>query len=101
MNQPFVPCGVSGKKLACTATTARVILPTSGDTLRVCNLGTNKAFIELGTVAIEAVKDTGMCILPSSSVIIGRNIASETYIAGVCDSAETCTLYIQAGYGGL
>jgi hypothetical protein len=102
MNQPFVPIATGGKTLACTATTGRVALPAAGDTLRICNVTTDQpAFIELGLVTVEAVKVTGMCIPPSSQVVVGRNISSQTYLAGVCNAGAAATLYINAGYGGL
>lgn len=100
--QPFAPKAAGTVSRACTGTTARVQVD-AGTTVkaqhwRIYNAGPNTAFVEFGGSGIEAAAATGMPIPAGAIEIFSPN--QQGYIAGICASGETATLYITPGAGG-
>lgn len=97
MNRPFSPGAASGVTRAVTTSSASVALNGTGDVVCVSNLGTNKAFIELGASTVTAAVTTGFCVLPSTQVLLSKG--SATHLAAISAATESATLYISTGYG--
>lgn len=92
----FKAIPAAGVTLAVTDATGSVAVTRSRD-LYIVNAGSNAAFIEVGGSATTAAVNTGMCILPGSGIIIsGEGV---TYLAGICTTGLTTTLYASPGVG--
>ena len=84
-----------------TTTTASVALttrPEGGGSVRVFNLGPNKAFIEFGTSTIEATVAASMPI-PSGGVEVFELGPKITHVAAISAAAESATIYCTNGQG--
>lgn len=95
---PFSPEFGNSKKLSVTTSSSRVQLGV-GKSVLIANLGTNKAFVKLGDSSVAATVDVDLVVLPSSYVMLTRGVETDDYIAGICDSTESATLYIATGQG--
>jgi hypothetical protein len=97
--QAFTPGAVLTVNLAVTATTGNVAIVGSSNQLLLTNAGGNDCFIELGTASTqEAATTTGMPVLARDKILITRNL-DQDYIAAICASGQTTTLYITPGEG--
>lgn len=96
-----------------TASTSAA-LPAVGSSLRVVNLGPNKAFISVGTGSQTATLPNATPTATSTPILAGEDCtfsipgaydstngtaASPLNISAVCAATETATLYVQVGEG--
>lgn len=98
MTNPFIPSGAT-KSLAVTDSTGRVALtgPGRSASVRIVNAGASTAFVKFGGSTVEAAT-TDMPILPGTVEIFDLP-ESATYMAGICASGLTATLYATTGQG--
>jgi hypothetical protein len=66
--------------------------------VRVANNGSYKAFVNFGDVTVTAAVATGMPVL-AGNVEVFTIAPGDTYIAAICDTGESATLYITSGFG--
>lgn len=90
----FGPTGEA--RLGVTTTSARVILSTTGTptAARVTNLGSQTAFVLLGTSTVTVTSATGLVLTPGESIYL--TLGSNTYIAGITNSG-TSALAVDLG----
>lgn len=97
MMNPFTPGGSA--VLEATSTTGNVLLPTTGSQVLIYSPSANDAaFIAFGTASTVEAEVTDICIPPGFSRIFTIP-AGTTYIAAICASTETATLYFTRGDG--
>jgi hypothetical protein len=96
----ITPIIAAGKSLSATQASGSVALGSVGDFVWVCNLGANDAFVELGPSTVAVVADTGFCVPTDREVLLRRDPATDTYLAGICATGETATLKICPCYVG-
>lgn len=98
MCTPFSPIWGSAKTISCTTSTQTVTLPDEEcETLRINTLGSNAAYLRLGTDSSITANSTHLTLLGNTSIIIPKG--KNTHIAAVA-SASTCYVQLIAGYGG-
>ncbi len=93
----YTPTGTVS--LSATVASARVALPATGDTLTVKNYGLSKVYVKLGGSGVSAAV-TDYPIDPYTCEVLARDVATETYLAAICDTGGAATLSISAGSGG-
>ena len=86
--------------LSATQASGRVALPATGSLLVIRNYGSSIAYVKLGTVAVSAAV-TDYPIDPYSYDVLARTVASETYLAAICNTGQTASLSISAGNGSV
>lgn len=97
---PFTHNAASGKTLSVTATTGSVALASdTGNQVILTNIGADECYVELGDSTVTAVKNTGLCVLAYSQIVITRSATAHTHVAAVCDTGKTCTLKASTGHG--
>lgn len=92
--------GLSVKRAA-TSTAARATVRAvygTGRTMSITNLGTNKVFVRPGDSTVVAVVDVDY-VIPAGATRVIQSLS--THLSAVCDAAETGTLYITPGNGGV
>lgn len=95
----FRPVTGGGVTIAATATSGNVAITKPSRDLLVSNAGLNGVWIELGnSSSLTAVKVTGMYVGPGKDIIIKGGLGI-TYVAAVCDTGLTTTVYICPGEG--
>lgn len=108
----FEPIPDGGKRLPCTAVSARVAFAsTPGNQVVISNLGTETAYVKMGDSSVTATSETDYTIFGQTSVILTismeritatgpqtGNYIPYTYIAGVT-AANSTTLQISTGWG--
>jgi len=88
--------------LSATDSTSRVQFAgpqTQDKTIAVWNSTSEEAFIEIGDSTVNAVLTTSMPIPGGAYLVIGAPDNKGDYIAGICNTAQTTTLYITPGQG--
>lgn len=93
--QLFTPSETTAK-IAATSITSRVALPLGNGSIRLANFGDSIIFVQFGDAVVNASTLTSMPILPNTAEAFRTSAA---YIAAVCGSGETGTLYITNGDG--
>jgi len=105
MDSPFSLSSPTISLSVTSTASAAVLIPGTGNTIRLVNTGANKCFVAVGVSSIAATTPSGTssttstCILAGSDVVFSRSPSSETYISAICESTETATLLIQSGEG--
>ena len=97
---PFGP-GVT-QTLACTQTTGNVAVGGTGSQLLVQNAGTEYAFVNVGASDVTAsvtFPSASFPVRPASSILVTVP-DTFTYVAGICLSGKTTTIFITRGNGG-
>lgn len=95
----FSPQFGQGEKISATATSSRVQLAGGGNCVVVDNLGTSKVFIKLGDSSVTATVDVDLCLQAAGSIALCvPSLSIGQYLAAVCDSGETATVYAITGY---
>lgn len=94
---PFTPA--ASASIDATDTTGNVALPPSGAQLLIYSPAANDAaFIAFGTASTVEAEVTDICIPPGFSRIFTIP-DNTTYVAAICASTETATLYFTRGNG--
>lgn len=98
-NNPFHPSPDDTLELSATSTTSRVTLaPGNGANVRIVAPAANDVvFIQFGGSTVEAT-EAKMPILPGTIEIFDVPPGAQ-YVAGICASTETGTLYLTVGQG--
>ena len=89
-------------KLDVTDTTGRVQFngPTSDDkSILIWNSGSEEAFIEIGFSTVNASLTTSMPIPAGVLIPLQAPDRAGDYLAAICDTGQTTTLYITPGFG--
>lgn len=99
----WLPAARLNPNLALTDTTARALLPNGGSVAYVFNTGTKDAFVVFGDITVAAVLLTSYRVAAGGSrqFIIGSSSVAPRYIAGICNAAETTSLYVEVGAGDI
>lgn len=92
-------------ELAVTATSKRLHLAGTGNNYLLSNGGTNPVAVAIGgsgvTVAYPVADAVGggLVILPGAIMTVSTSAGEDSYVAGICNTALTSTLYISQGSG--
>lgn len=87
------------------AASTAVKIPGSGYMVRICNEGSNVAFIAAGSSTVAATvpaateAQTCMAVLAGSDVIFQRDPNKDYYISAICRTGKTTTLTISCSNG--
>lgn len=95
--QDFTPEYGQAVKISATATTGSAELGV-GNVVRVANFGADHVFVRVGTSSVEATVDVDLVILNGGTVYLRTPGGSGQYLAAVCDSGDTATVYAITGY---
>src|SRR5690606_2095422 len=108
MTTLFAPSGATAR-LDVDGTTDRVALPETvyaarGATVRVFNNGTNECFVNFGGSSVTATLGNDKATQTGIPIAAGREsgfrlTTDATYIAAICNSGETTTIYVTMGDG--
>jgi hypothetical protein len=101
MSDPFMPLGAT-VTLAVTASTGNVALTDPGRfvsryQVRILNTGSERAYIAFGGSTITAT--TASMPIPAGNTEVFTIPGGATYMAAICDTALTTTLYATCGFG--
>ena len=95
MTQLFTPGATAS--ISATSTSGSASVTAANNSVRVVNLGPNKAFIRWGVGAQTAVASTDMPVHNGATEIFDKGRADT--LAAICASGETATLYLTSGEG--
>jgi hypothetical protein len=101
---PFRPSDLGTTSLAVTATTGRRLLADSGaGSVVLTNVGPSICFARFGNVAVEATVPSGATaggfpVLAGTQTVVMPD-AGDTYLALICATGQTATVYISCGSG--
>jgi hypothetical protein len=84
--------------LAVTSSSARAAIAGNGNTILICNKGTDTAFIKIGDSAVAAAT-TDWPVLGGSYLTFSRNPDTATHIAAICAGSDTTDISAMAGEG--
>jgi hypothetical protein len=106
--QPFSPDFANTKSISATSTSANVAIAavdfntgTLGqgyNVMRIVNAGPNTVFLRWGTASTTTALATDMPML-AGTVEVFTNSPDTSYVAAICASAQTATVYITCGEG--
>lgn len=92
--EPFY--AVNSYRMAITNTSS-VLEVLEGSNIRICNIGTENAYVWLG--GLDAVADnTKICLMPGACEIFNRGPGIKTHLAAIAETSAS-TLSVQSGEG--
>lgn len=96
---PSKPAGGT-QTLSATSTSAGVVLsPVPVPNVHIYNAGGSTVYLAFGPSTISAAASTGIPVKSGDTRIFG--ISRQNFVAGVCSTSGTASVYVTGGEGGL
>lgn len=96
MIKTFAPNGADTVQLSASAASASVPVDPFSNVVRVLNTGPNLAYIRFGAAGVAST--TARLPLPVGAAELFTK-GNAAYVAAICDSGNTATLFFTAGEG--